>query len=166
MLNVVALTGRLVEDPELKTTGNGVSVCSIRLAVDRDYAPQGQERKADFINVVAWRGTAEFISKYFRKGQMIAVNGSIQTRQYEDRKGNKRTAVEVVAAGVSFCGSKSEQPGEKGNPKTYPAQTDPPLGGAQTPPQAYQRQEYEQQSFANAEPDDFSAVDFDDELPF
>lgn len=166
MLNVVALTGRLVEDPELKTTGNGVSVCSIRLAVDRDYAPQGQERKADFINVVAWRGTAEFISKYFRKGQMIAVNGSIQTRQYEDRKGNKRTAVEVVATGVSFCGSKSEQPGEKGNPKTYPVQTDPPLGGAQMPPQAYQRQEYEQQSFTNAEPDDFSAVDFDDELPF
>ena len=165
MLNVVALTGRLVEDPELKTTGNGVSVCSIRLAVDRDYAPQGQERKADFINVVAWRGTAEFVAKFFRKGQMIAVNGSIQTRQYEDRRGNKRTAVEVVAGSVSFCGSKADQPGEKANPQTYPATSQPPQRDAQTPPQAYQRQEYEQQTFTNAGPDDFSAVDFDD-LPF
>lgn len=166
MLNVVALTGRLVEDPELKTTTNGVSVCSFRIAVDRDYAPQGQERKADFINVVAWRGTAEFVAKFFRKGQMIAVNGSIQTRQYEDRRGNKRTAVEVVAGSVSFCGSKADQPGEKANPQTYPATSQPPQRDAQTPPQAYQRQEYEQQSFANAGPDDFSAVDMDDELPF
>ena len=166
MLNVVALTGRLVEDPELKTTGNGVSVCSFRIAVDRDYAPQGQERKADFINVVAWRGTAEFVAKFFRKGQMIAVNGSIQTRQYEDRRGNKRTAVEVVAGSVSFCGSKADQPGEKANPQTYPATSQPPQRDAQTPPQAYQRQEYEQQTFTNAGPDDFSAVDFDDELPF
>ena len=165
MLNVVALTGRLVEDPELKTTGNGVSVCSFRIAVDRDYAPQGQERKADFINVVAWRGTAEFVAKFFRKGQMIAVNGSIQTRQYEDRRGNKRTAVEVVAGSVSFCGSKADQPGEKANPQTYPATSQPPQRDAQTPPQAYQRQEYEQQTFTNAGPDDFSAVDFDD-LPF
>lgn len=166
MLNVVALTGRLVEDPELKTTGNGVSVCSFRIAVDRDYAPQGQERKADFINVVAWRGTAEFVAKFFRKGQMIAVNGSIQTRQYEDRRGNKRTAVEVVAGSVSFCGSKADQPGEKANPQTYPAGAETPQRDAQTPPQAYQRQEYEQQTFTNAGPDDFSAVDFDDELPF
>lgn len=165
MLNVVALTGRLVEDPELKTTTNGVSVCSFRIAVDRDYAPQGQERKADFINVVAWRGTAEFVAKFFRKGQMIAVNGSIQTRQYEDRRGNKRTAVEVVAGSVSFCGSKADQPGEKANPQTYPATSQPPQRDAQTPPQAYQRQEYEQQTFTNAGPDDFSAVDFDD-LPF
>ena len=142
MLNVVALTGRLVEDPELKTTTNGVSVCSFRIAVDRDYAPQGQERKADFINVVAWRGTAEFVAKFFRKGQMIAVNGSIQTRQYEDRRGNKRTAVEVVAGSVSFCGSKADQPGEKANPQTYPATSQPPQRDAQTPPQAYQRQEY------------------------
>ncbi len=166
MLNVVALTGRLVEDPELKTTTNGVSVCSFRIAVDRDYAPQGQERKADFINVVAWRGTAEFVAKFFRKGQMIAVNGSIQTRQYEDRRGNKRTAVEVVAGSVSFCGSKADQPGEKANPQTYPAGAETPQRDAQTPPQAYQRQEYEQQTFTNAGPDDFSAVDFDDELPF
>lgn len=165
MLNVVALTGRLVEDPELKTTTNGVSVCSFRIAVDRDYAPQGQERKADFINVVAWRGTAEFVAKFFRKGQMIAVNGSIQTRQYEDRRGNKRTAVEVVAGSVSFCGSKADHPGEKANPQTYPATSQPPQRDAQTPPQAYQRQEYEQQTFTNAGPDDFSAVDFDD-LPF
>ena len=106
------------------------------------------------------------MAKFFRKGQMIAVNGSIQTRQYEDRRGNKRTAVEVVAGSVSFCGSKADQPGEKANPQTYPAGAETPQRDAQTPPQAYQRQEYEQQTFTNAGPDDFSAVDFDDELPF
>ena len=122
MLNVVALTGRLVEDPELKTTTNGVSVCSFRIAVDRDYAPQGQERETDFINVVAWRQTAEFIAKYFRKGQMIAVQGSIQTRNYEDRNGNKRTAVEILADNISFCGSKNEQAqGNQAPPPAYAA---------------------------------------------
>ena len=108
MLNVAVLMGRLVADPELKSTQNGVEVCSFRIAVDRSYAQKGEERKADFIDVVAWRQTAAFVCKYFGKGSMIAVQGEIQTRNYEDKNGNKRTAVEVVASSVSFCGSKAE----------------------------------------------------------
>lgn len=106
MLNVVALLGRLTADPELRTTPNGVSVATFTLAVDRSYAKQGEERQADFINCVAWRGTGEFISRYFQKGQMIAVDGSIQTRRYQDKNGNNRTAFEVVVKDASFAGSK------------------------------------------------------------
>jgi len=166
MLNVVALTGCLTKDPELKTTQSGISVCSITVAVDRNYAPEGQERQADFINVVAWRGTAEFVSKWFRKGQMIAIQGSIQTRNYEDRNGNKRQAVEVVAANICFCGSKNET-GAKDNPAEFPPEASESHAGTQVPQMAYQRQEdYQQQSFVGAEPDDFSSIDLDDELPF
>lgn len=116
MLNNVVLMGRLTADPELKQTPNGVAVLSFSIAVDRDYTQQGQERQADFINIVAWRQTAEFICKYFAKGQMIALKGSIQTRSYEDRQGNKRTAFEVVADKVYFCGSKEESNNKKPNP--------------------------------------------------
>lgn len=110
MLNVCAIMGRLTANPELKTTPNGVSVTKFCVAVDRNYTKQGEEKQADFINVVAWRQAAEFVSKYFRKGSMIAVQGSIQTRNYEDSKGNKRTVVEIVAENVSFCGDKAEKP--------------------------------------------------------
>ena len=106
-LNVTVLQGRLTADPELKTTPNGISVTSFNIAVDRKYQ-NTSERKADFIPIVAWRNHAEFISKYFRKGQMIGIEGEIQTRNYEDKNGNKRTAVEVVVNHVTFCGSKSE----------------------------------------------------------
>ena len=115
MLNNVILMGRLTADPELKQTPNGVAVLSFSLAVDRDYTQQRQERQADFINIVAWRNTAEFINKYFVKGQMIALKGSIQTRNYEDKNGNKRTAFEVVADKVYFCGSKEESNNKKLN---------------------------------------------------
>ena len=108
MLNCAIIMGRLTADPELRTTGNGTSVTSFSVAVDRAYARQGEERQTDFINVVAWRQTAEFVTRYFRKGSMIAIQGSIQTRNYEDKNGNKRKAVELVADNVSFCGSKSE----------------------------------------------------------
>ena len=107
-MNICALTGRLTIDPELKTTQSGVSVTSFAIAVDRKYQPQGEERKADFIDIVAWRNHAEFICKYFRKGSMIAIEGEIQTRNFEDKNGNKRKAVEVLVNHVSFCGSKSE----------------------------------------------------------
>lgn len=109
MLNVVALMGRLVYDPELKTTQNGTNVCSFRIAVDRSFTRQGEERKADFIDVTAWRQTAEFVSKYFHKGSMIAIEGSLQTRQYQDKNGNNRTATEVLASQVSFCGGKATE---------------------------------------------------------
>lgn len=108
MLNCVIIMGRLTADPELKTTPSGTSVVSFRVAVDRNYVRQGEERQTDFINVVAWRKTADFITRYFHKGSMIAVQGSIQTRNYEDKNGNKRTAVEVLAGNVSFCGSKAD----------------------------------------------------------
>ena len=107
MLNSVCLMGRLTADPELKSTQSGVSVCSFRIAVDRTYTPKGQEKQTDFINIVTWRSTAEFVSRYFRKGQLVAVQGSIQTSQYTDRDGNKRTAYEVVADNVFFAESKN-----------------------------------------------------------
>lgn len=108
MLNSVCLMGRLTADPELKSTQSGVSVCSFRIAVDRTYQPKGQEKQTDFINIVTWRGTAEFVSRYFRKGQLVAVQGSIQTSQYTDRDGNKRTAFDVVADNVFFAEKKAE----------------------------------------------------------
>lgn len=106
-LNVVVLMGRMVADPELKRTQSGVYVSSFRVAVDRSFSKE--ERKADFIDVVAWKGTAEFICKYFHKGSMIALAGSLQTRNYEDKNGNKRTAYEVVANEVHFAGSQAKK---------------------------------------------------------
>ena len=108
MLNSVCLMGRLTADPELKSTQSGVSVCSFRIAVDRTYQPKGQEKQTDFINIVTWRSTAEFVSRYFRKGQLVAVQGSIQTGQYTDRDGNKRTTFDVVADNVFFAEKKAE----------------------------------------------------------
>lgn len=116
-LNVVVLMGRMVSDPELKRTQSGVSVSSFRVAVDRSFSKE--ERKADFIDVVAWKGTAEFICKYFHKGSLIAVNGSLQTRSYEDKNGNRRTAYEVVVEKADFCGDKKTEvkPDFNGFPK-------------------------------------------------
>ena len=108
MLNIAVIQGRLTADPEIRTTGGGTTVMSFSIASERNYEVNG-ERQTDFINCVAWRNTAEFINKYFSKGQMIIVEGSIETRQYEDRNGNKRTAVELVASRVHFSGKK-EQP--------------------------------------------------------
>ena len=107
MLNVVAIMGRLVADPELRTTQQGTNVCTFRIACERSYTPKGQQRQADFVDIVAWGKTAEFICKFFQKGSMIAIDGSIQTRQYQDKQGNKRTAVEVVANNISFAGAKA-----------------------------------------------------------
>ncbi len=135
MLNKVILMGRLTRDPELRTTPQGVSVCTFSIAVDRGYVRQGEERQADFINVVAWRSTAEFVSKYFIKGQMIAVVGRIQTRNYDDKDGKKVYVTEVVADEISFADSKRDN-GEASGPATYttaapahavPQQTQPPV---------------------------------------
>lgn len=106
MLNIVALQGRLTHDLELKTTPNGVSVCAFSIAVDRDYKSADGEKQTDFINCVAWRGTAEFICKYFTKGQMLTLKGQVQTRRYTDKDGNNRTAFEILAEAVNFCGGK------------------------------------------------------------
>ena len=105
MLNSVILMGRMVADPELKQTPSGVSVAVFRLAVERNYQDkESGQRQTDFINCVAWRQTGEFISRYFSKGSMIAIEGSIQTRQYQDKSGNKRTAVEVIVDQAYFAG--------------------------------------------------------------
>lgn len=107
MLNIVAVTGRLVADPELKKTSLDVSVVGFTIAVERNYSKDGN-RESDFIDITAWRGTADFICKYFQKGSLITIDGAIQTRIYEDKNGNKRKAVEILANNVNFGGSKSE----------------------------------------------------------
>lgn len=106
-MNSVVLMGRLVADPELRTTNTGKSVANFRIAVDRPYSKSGG-KQADFITIVAWEKTADFVSRHFSKGSMIALQGAIQTRNYEDSSGNKRTAFEVLAREVSFCGDKKE----------------------------------------------------------
>lgn len=115
MLNIVALMGRLTTEPELKKTISGVSMCKFTLAVERNFAKQGGERETDFINCLAWRNTAEFISKYFVKGQLIAVDGSIQTGSYTDNNGNKRHTFDVVVANANFTGDKRNGGNNKEN---------------------------------------------------
>lgn len=144
MINSVVLMGRLTFDPELRTTPSGVSVVQFQVAVDRNFQRQGEERKADFIDVTAWRQTAEFISRYFRKGSMIAIEGSIQTDNFTDNSGNKRKSVRVVVNNVSFCGSKAESA-----VNTNPAYSQPAP------------------SYASADNSDFEEiVDDDEDLPF
>ena len=120
--NVVVLIGRLVRDPELRHTTSGAAVCTFSIAVDRP-AQKDREKQTDFIDIVAWRQTAEFISKYFSKGKLISLCGSIQTRTYQDKNGNNRKAFEVVADSASFCGGKNENGGGYSAPKqSAPAQ--------------------------------------------
>ena len=112
MLNKIFLQGRLVADPELRHTQNGVAVASFRLAVDRDFKDRETgERKADFINVVAWRQTGEFVSRFLTKGRLAVVEGKLQTRDYTDRDGNRRYATEVVADNVYFGDSRRDGEG-------------------------------------------------------
>ena len=111
MLNRVILMGRLVSDPELKTTTSGISVTSFRIAVDRSYVKAGAERQADFFDIVAWRNTAEFVCRNFGKGALIAVDGQLQSRQYQAKDGTNRTVVEVVADNVSFTGERRDNSG-------------------------------------------------------
>ena len=138
-MNIVGIRGRLTYEPELKKTPSGVSVIRFTVAVDRSYQPSGQERQADFIDCVAWRQTAEFISRYFHKGSMIAVEGTIQTSNFTDKNGKQRKQVEILANNVSFCGSKTEQ----GNSVTQ--QSNPNL---------------------NVNNDDFEEIVDDDDMPF
>lgn len=157
MLNVVAIMGRLVADPELRTTPAGHSVCSFRIACDRSYVQQGQERQADFIDIVAWRQQADFVSRYFQKGSMIAVEGSLQTRNYQDKNGNNRTAVEVVANNISFAGAK-RQDGQ--NAPSYEQQTTSHVQ------QAKAAQNAPQPAYTQSSMDDFAVISDNDDLPF
>jgi single-strand DNA-binding protein len=109
MYNKAIIMDRICHDLELKTTPTGVSVMSFRLAVDRKYQVKGEERKVDFFNIVAWRSTAEFISKYFSKGRMIMLDGELQTRQYVDRNNITQNIVEIIADSIHFTGEKPPQ---------------------------------------------------------
>ncbi len=141
MFNLVVLTGRLTADPELKYTQSNVPVCSFTIAVDRRFK-QGEEKQTDFINITAWRQTAEIVSKHFSKGSMIGIEGSIQTRKYQDKEtGKNRTAFEVIANNVQFVDSKRSE----GNNETLPSQN---------------------QNYPHSENNGFTEVDTDDELPF
>lgn len=154
MLNVVALMGRLVRDPELKTTQSGNSVCTFSIAVDRSYTAKDEERKADFFTITAWRQTAEFICKYFQKGSLIAIEGSLQTRQYQDKNGNNRTATEVLVSRVSFAGSKAS-----GSPSAQSSEQ-------QTENYAQNANVSQNAPQTASGSDDFSVIDDGDDLPF
>ena len=146
---MVALMGRMTYEPELRSTPNGLSVIRFQVACDRTYQKDNQNRQADFIDCVAWRQTAEFISRYFHKGSMIAVEGTIQTSNYTDKDGNKRKQIEVLANNVSFCGGKSEN-GSQGT-------------------QGAQNEQYTQGGMdINTDTSDFEEIvdDTDDDLPF
>ena len=112
MLNKIIIMGRLTRDPELRRTGSGTAVTSFSLACDRDFKSQSGDKETDFIEVVAWKNTAEFVSKYFSKGRMAVVDGRLQIRDWTDKAGNKRTTAEVVADNVYFADSKRSESNE------------------------------------------------------
>lgn len=147
-MNHVTLIGRLAADPEARTTQSGISQCSFRLAVPRRFVNQQGVREADFLNIVAWRGTADFCARYFRKGMRVGVEGSLQTRSWQAQDGSKRYAVEVIADNVEFCESR-----EGGGVAPAPASTAPAA-----PAHQMSRREGSPQ-------EGFTEVD-DDELPF
>lgn len=147
MYNKAIIVGRLTADPELRQTPNGVAVTSFSLAVDRPYTPKGGERQVDFLDIVAWRQTAEFICRYFSKGRPILIDGAIQTRQYTDKSGNSRRVWEIVADSAHFVGSKQET-SANGEYSGMPASLESPAG------------------YSSGSVDDFAEMDDDGDLPF
>ena len=155
MINNVCLMGRLTDTPELRKTQSGISVTTFTVAVSRSFVTKGAERQTDFIDVVAWRQTAEFVTRYFKKGQMIALTGSIQTRTYQDKEGKNRKAFEVVADEISFTESRSSSSGEG---YSRPAPAAAPAASA-----AYEAPA----SFTAGGDDEFAVIEGDDaDLPF
>ena len=143
-MNVVILIGRLTDNPELRHTNNNIAVTRFSIAVDRGYK-SGEGRQTDFVNIVAWRQTAEFITKYFSKGQRIAVEGALRMNQYQDKDGNNRTTYEVVVDNAHFV-----EPKNSGNAGYVSAE-------AATAAPA---------SFSNSDSGDFAEIASDDDLPF
>lgn len=121
MLNKCILMGRFCADPELRRTGSGVAVASFTLAVDRDFSSKGNEKETDFIDCVAWRQTGEFVSKYFAKGRMACVSGSLQIRKWKDKDGNERRSAEIIADSVYFADSKNVAENGNSRPTAVPA---------------------------------------------
>ena len=156
MLNHIVIMGRLTRDPELRRTQSGTAVTTISVAVDRDYQSRDtQEKQTDFIDVVAWRSTAEFISKYFTKGRMIVVEGSLQSRKWTDKNGQNRTSWEVQANNVYFGDSKRDNQG--GGDYAAPSYGSQPYNQSYASPA---------QSYTAPAGDGFSEIDEDGELPF
>lgn len=155
MYNKVIMMGRLVSDPELRTTPQGVNVCSFRIAVDRRFQQKGEERKSDFFNIVAWRQQAEFVNRYFSKGRMILVEGELTTRNYTDKNGNPSTWYEIVADRISFTGEKSQG----GAYSEYAASASSSAPAPASAPAAPAPQ-------ASAPAGDFSPAATDDDYPF
>lgn len=149
MLNVVAIMGRLARDPELRQTTTGKSVASFRIACDRGRRDANGQSQADWIDVVAWDRQAEFVCKYFQKGSLIAIDGRLQSRSYQDKNGNNRTAFAVVAENINFGGSKGTN-----------KQVDE---GGEAPPAGYRPSE---PASEHSESDDFAVIDDSDDLPF
>ena len=139
MLNHITIMGRMTRDPELRRTTSGKPVASFTVAVDRDYAPEGQERETDFIDCVAWNGTGEFIAKYFNKGSMIVITGRLQIRGWTDKDGNKRRSAEVLADHAYFGDSKKSNEGTHPTygQNGYPGNTTASAGYQNQPPQNY-----------------------------
>ena len=160
MLNKIILMGRLTRDPELRRTESGTAVYSVSIAVDRDFKSKNGEKETDFIDIVSWRATAEFVSKYFQKGSLIAIEGSLQTRQYQDKNGNNRTAVEVVANNVNFAGSKSNGSNQGGG--SYQNAAPSYQNAAPARPAAVEAAP----SYSAGNADDFAVIDDSDDLPF
>ena len=162
MLNHIVLMGRLTRDPELRRTGSGVAVASFSLAVDRDFGSSANngEKETDFIDIVAWRNTAEFVSKYFTKGRMAVVSGRLQIRNWQDKDGNKRRSAEVVADNVYFGDSKRDNADGGSFNQSQ--------GYAQSFNQVPQQQPaYQAPQNVSAAPSDFSMLSDDDpDLPF
>ena len=130
MYNRVIMMGRIANDPELRTTPSGTNLCTFRLAVERRYQAQGEERRADFFNVAAWRGTGDFVRQYFAKGKMILVEGEMQTRPYTDKNGTHSTWYEIIAERVSFTGEKSAPPAGTAAPTSPTTSTAAPTNTA------------------------------------
>lgn len=151
MLNKIVLMGRLTRDPELRRTDSGIAVASFTLACDRDYSGKdGAEKQTDFVDIVAWRHTAEFVSKYFAKGRMVVVSGRLQIRLWTDKEGNKRRSAEIVAESVYFGDSKRDGNGQQ------PGQQQPPQAGYQ-----------DASGYDSAYVSDFAQIEDDDsEFPF
>ncbi len=179
MLNSCDFQGRFAADPELRTTQTGKQVASFRMAVDRDMVDANGRRPTDWLTFTAWGKTAEFVSRYFRKGSAAVVHSRCQTRQYEDKNGNNRTAIEFVVDNIYFAGSK--QDGQQGtandgganSPATYRNQQPQQMGFATRS----QRQQWQgaddrpgnvqvEPSFSQGDADDFSVIDDADDLPF
>lgn len=187
MLNTITIMGRIVRDIELRRTDRGIAVASFTVAVDRDRAPEGQEKETDFLDCVAWRQTGEFVEKYFSKGSMIVVSGRLQIRPWTDKEGNKRRSAEIVADNVYFGEPKKDGQKPQSQPQNQPqygapapqygapTQGYPQYGNYQQPPQAaptysqqgfggYNQQGYPQQGYQPPFPQQgsYAPVDGDD----